>query len=863
MFEGAVIGRDGELDFVEAFLNEVGGGPAALVLSGEPGIGKTILWQVGVEAARSRFEQVLTCRAAEAEAALSFAGLSELLGEALVEVADSLLPPRRRALEVALLLAEPGDGAPDQLAIALAVHDVLGVLAEPGPVLLAVDDAQWLDPASAGILEVALKRLRNDTVGLLVTVRRSKGGAIPLGLERSLAEERLTSLSVGPLSLGALHRLLSKRLGLELTRSELARLQDVSGGNPYFALELGRELVRTQATPAAGRSLRVPESLRELLGGRLAQLPADVADVLLEVSALARPTVELVAAAHGDLERVRDAISLADREEIVELDDSRVRFAHPLLASICYERAPVWKRRAVHRALAAAVTDVEERARHLALAAEGPDAAVASELDRAAERAAVRGATAAAADLCELAAALTGDDPSSSRRRRLRAARYHRLAGDQKRAAALVEELVPEVPSGVERADVLLELMTIAGGDDRMRRELFENALAAAEGDDTRSVSVLSMQAVLQLWDAEVGDGLAAARSALDRAERSGEPHLVAGAIAHLATVERYVCEITPGLLERGVELEERLGLELVYHESPRYELARLLMLSGETERPRRILEALEAKAVARGDEYSVVMILWSLSMLEWLAGRWQPALGRAQKAYELGEEAQHPHGRVWLGRIKALIEADLGIVDQARDSVRRPWLSRRRRRTRLAEIFALGSLGRLELVLGQPEVGVGYLRDLPGRLVAGGLNDPTSPIWADTIETLIAVAEVEQARAYLEPYERFSETLASPVALIGAVRCRGLLAAADGELGTALDTLERSLAELEGIAAARARPHAPLARHVAPPGTAEEARFRGASAGASDLRTVRRALVGREGSRGARADQRQAGGPG
>ena len=219
MFAGAVIGRDGELDFVEGFLDEIGGGPTALVLLGEPGIGKTILWQVGVDAARSRFECVLTCRAVEAEAALSFAGLSELFGDALVDVGDSLLPPRRRSLEVALLLAEPGEGPPDQLAIVLAVHDLLGVLAERGPVLLAVDDAQWLDPASVGILEVALKRLHDDAVGLLVTVRRSKGGGIPLGLERSLPEDRLTSLSVGPLSLAALHRLLSKRLGLELTRS--------------------------------------------------------------------------------------------------------------------------------------------------------------------------------------------------------------------------------------------------------------------------------------------------------------------------------------------------------------------------------------------------------------------------------------------------------------------------------------------------------------------------------------------------------------------------------------------------------------------------------------------------------------------
>jgi hypothetical protein len=234
---------------------------------------------------------------------------------------------------------------------------------------------------------------------------------------------------------------------LELTRSELARLQDVSDGNPYFALELGRELVRTQRRPAAGHGMRVPESLRDLLGGRLAQLPAEVADVLLEIAALARPTVELVAAADGDLERVQKAISLAAAEKIVELDESRVRFAHPLLASICYEMAPVWKRRAVHRALAGVTSDIEERARHLALGAEGPDAEVAFELDRAAERAAGRGATAAAAELYELAVGLSPDDPAASRRRRLRAARYHRLAGDQERAAVVLQELLPEVPS--------------------------------------------------------------------------------------------------------------------------------------------------------------------------------------------------------------------------------------------------------------------------------------------------------------------------------------------------------------------------------------------------------------------------------
>ena len=148
----------------------------------------------------------------------------------------------------------------------------------------------------------------------------------------------------------------------------------MTAGNPFFVVELGRELVRTNTRPTAAAVVRVPASLQELLGDRLARLPTDTGDVLLEVAALARPTVELVAVAHGDKERVVDALEAAVTEGVIEVDDARVRFSHPLHASICYQQAPLWKRRAVHRALAAAVTDVEERARHLALAVEGADA---------------------------------------------------------------------------------------------------------------------------------------------------------------------------------------------------------------------------------------------------------------------------------------------------------------------------------------------------------------------------------------------------------------------------------------------------------------------------------------------------------
>jgi hypothetical protein len=513
-----VIGRDEELGSVEAFLAGVEQGPVALVLSGEAGIGKTMLWEAGAADAERRFGRVLSHRSVEAEALLSFAGLSDLLSPVFDEVAPELAPLRRRALEVALLLVEPGEEASDPRAIGLALLDVLQVLAERGPVVVALDDVQWLDPASAGVLQIALRRLRDERVGVLATLRKVPGVAAPFELEYAFPGERLQRLSLGPLSLAALHHLLKARLALELTRPELTRVQEATAGNPFFALELGRELVRTNTRPAAGQALHVPDSLRELLGGRLAQLPGELLDVLLQVAALARPTVEVVAAAHGDREQVRAALEAAVREGVVELSDSRVRFTHPLLASICYEQAPIWKRRAVHRALAGAVTDVEERARHLAQAAEGHDATVAGELEAAAEQAASRGATAAAAELSELAAELTPADPVLSRQRRLRAASLHRLAGESERAAAMLEQLLSEVPPGGERADVLFELILTLRADAPTIVELCGEALTEAAGDDVRSARILAFRSVIRLNEANVPAALADARAALEKA---------------------------------------------------------------------------------------------------------------------------------------------------------------------------------------------------------------------------------------------------------------------------------------------------------------------------------------------------------
>ena len=242
---------------------------------------------------------------------------------------------------------------------------------------------------------------------------------------------------------------------------------------------------------------------------------------------------------------------------------------------------------------------------------------------------------------------LTPDDPSLARKRRFRAASLRRLAGDIEHAVARLRELLEEVPPGVERADVWLELLMTERGP-RTQIELCDEALADAADDEVRSARVLRWRAGAHLMAGDARAALADAHAALELAKRADDPFLLAVVIAWVALIETYRGETTPGLLERGLELEKLLGLQLEWNDSPRYMLARRLTRLGEIERARGIWEELESDALERGDEGSRLILLWQLSMLEWLAGRWGQALEQATAAYELTEQTQHGHA--WTG---------------------------------------------------------------------------------------------------------------------------------------------------------------------------------------------------------------------
>jgi DNA-binding CsgD family transcriptional regulator len=784
-------GRDKEVHALGDFLERAATAPAVLVLSGEAGIGKSELWQGVLKAANARDTRVLAHRAVEPEATLSFAGIGELLGPVAAELLPMLDGVRRRALEAALLIeGSSDDSRVEPRAIGLAVLDVLKSLAADRPLLVAVDDFQWLDPPSAQTLLFALRRLTHEPVGALVAVR---GDACEL--DRTLPPDIVDRLPVGPLAAPALFRILKDRLGVELSPPQLTQLCEVTGGNPFLALEVGRELLLTPRQP--GRPLPVPGSLDEIVGAHIARLPAVTRDVLLLVASLARPTVQSLVAAHGERGEVLHGLEQAARAGVVELDAERVRFTHPVLASVCYQDATPWRRREAHARLAAVVEDEEESARHLALAADGPDAAVAATLDAATPRALARGAPAAAAELSEIAAALTpAGDPSMRRRRRLAAAEAHRLAGNRDRARAILDELLAEVPPGAERADVLFALARVRRADLQTLARWCERALDEAGHDDARAAEILVYLSWLRLLEGRVRDALAHARTALTHAEHAGDDELLARAIARVAMAETWTLEITPKLLERGVAIERRLARRLEFHESPSVTHARRLMCLSEFDAARPMLADADIRARATGDEGTHAHLLFHRFQVEWFTGRWAEADELATEALELADQLQDEQYRVIALYARALLDAHFGRDETARRCATEALVIADAVSDALFAIQIRTVLGFLSLSHGDLAAADRELRPLPVWLYSSGWREPTDFAWTNAIEAMIGAGELQEAEVWLERYEELAGRSSSPWALATAARDRALLCEARGNIEGAREALDRALAE-------------------------------------------------------------------
>lgn len=412
-------GRARERQILDSALDGVRGGKSAvLVLRGEPGVGKTTLMQyLAGQAGDCRVTRVT---GVESELELPFAALHQLCGTVLHGL-ETLPEPQVRALQVAFGLAE--GSAPDRFVVGLAVLGLLAEAASERPLVCLIDDAQWLDEATRQVLGVAGRRLDAESVLLLVGVRET-------------AEERsfpgLPDLTVEGLDAEDARLLLAAAVPGPLDGRVRDRLVAETGGNPLALLELVKGTSEAELAGGFGipDTATVPGHLHEHYRQRVRTLPGPTQQLMLLAAADPTGDATLLWRAARTIGVGPEAIGAAEAEQLLEVG-SAVRFRHPLVRSAAYAAGSEADRRAAHRALADATDaqrDPDRRVWHLAAAATGPDDEVATELERAAERAQARAGLAAAAAFLQRATALTAD-PGQRADRALAAAHAHLHAG--------------------------------------------------------------------------------------------------------------------------------------------------------------------------------------------------------------------------------------------------------------------------------------------------------------------------------------------------------------------------------------------------------------------------------------------------
>ncbi len=462
-----------------------------------------------------------------------YAGIGDLLLGNADAVLGQLPPPVARSLSDALLLSEPAE-ATDPLAVARGTLAALRVLAADRTVVMAIDDVQWLDPSSARSLAFAVRRLVDVPISVVISTRERDTD--PLGLRAALGD-RVMEVSLGPMSVGAIGRILRERVDARMPRREIVRIHELAGGNPFFAVELAR----------AGDQGGLPISLRNLVGKRLS-----------DVDAVARPAIELAAvlgparlSAFADGKALDRAIAVG----VLEPHHDIVRFSHPLLAAAAYESIGPGRRRQLHLQCASSAPSIESRARHVALATDRPDGIVAALLEDAGHAAASRGAPEAAAELAAHARRLTPpQDVEAYARRTMDAAEYALLGADEDAVSRLTSDVLAAGVRGVVRARALLR-RALVESDPTKAVSLLE--AAAAEDHDDVALTARTLAALA--WDrgAEPGAVEGAVR-AMHMAEGADDATLAytmtcAGWVMALAGDPRAI-----GLLERAVEIRRR-----------------------------------------------------------------------------------------------------------------------------------------------------------------------------------------------------------------------------------------------------------------------------------------------------------------
>jgi DNA-binding CsgD family transcriptional regulator len=813
--------------------------PGALLIEGEAGIGKTTLVEAAVRAARARGLRVLECGGSgggDDGSARPWAALGELLAGIDAAQRAALPAPQHGALAAALGGATPVDE--DWRAVATAVR---ALLAAHAPALVAIDDAHALDAASARVLAFCARRPAAG-VGLLVARRPEAGGRTQRGVGGSAALDApahahaagepaaldaaaldaggpLAVWRLGPLEADALRRLLRERAAEPLGRGALAHVEAVAAGNPRLALALAA------AATADGNGLppspapQPPRDLRALADAQLAGLDAGAEEALLAVASLAEPTIDAVARALGP--RAPQLLDAAEERGILERAGRRVRFARPLLAGAVYAHAPLARRRAVHRRLAGAVADPEERARQLAHA-RAPQAIPA--LRAAAIRAGARGAPLAAAELLELAL-----DLGAPAALRVRAAEQQLAAGDPLRARELLEVALPALGAGRLRARALLSLAELRchDGDCATALELLERARreAGADGRLRAAVELRAASALTSLGRAAEAEQ--AAQRALAGAQRLGDGGLHAQALAACATAAVAAGgALDERRLARAIELEDpaaRCAFEL----RPSLSAALALLWDGRPKEARLLAAALRARHTERGEDAELAWAWLALAWIDGLRGELDAATDASEQASELLAAIGTPVARALGLAAHARVAALRGRAHEARQAGAEATAVLERAGWSTAARAPRTALGQLALSLGNaaeaaaqlapacaPADAAAPLARSPANAAdaaaaARGIGPPVAPPappagpvpWGgppplgDAAEALVALGRLAEAEPLVARIESHACALAHPWPRGAAARARGLLLAARGELDAAQRELSRAVA--------------------------------------------------------------------
>jgi DNA-binding CsgD family transcriptional regulator len=771
-------GRDRERAAIAALVDAARAGRGgALVLTGQPGVGKSALLTDAV--ARADGMTVLRTQGVESESPLAFAALQRLLRPVLADRVHSLPKPQSRALRAAF--GETDDGPADRFLVFLAALSVLADAGHDRPVLAVVDDAHWLDDASAAALSFVARRLQVERVALLFAARDAD--------VRTFDSGDLPRLVVGGLDADAAGELLSARADVAVPPDVRDALLASTGGSPLALVELAEVLTADQLSGRVRLPARLP-----LTGGvertfldRYRRLPERAQTALLIAAADDSGRARVVRQAAASLGADEEALLVAERSGLLRVHDAAVDLRHPLVRSAVYGAATSTERRRAHRALAAVLTGPEEadrRAWHLAASVEEPDPAVVAELDAAAERARARGGLEAAASAWERAAELSPPgDPQAERW--YAAARAAWLAAQPARSRALVEAAAARASDALLRADVLRLRARIEWNTGSLHtgsRMVVEAAAEVAPHDPRRAREMAMFAAALAVFGARPGSAVdptglvpppapgAPLRDRTFAALLEGLDAAAHGEWAAAAPRLDDAFALSEDLTEDDLDLLPNLGIAA--------------LCVGDDARTRRYHEQLLARARSTG---AVLMTLYSLARLgfaDLATGRWTAARAAAAEAVPLADQSGH-RGLAALPTAELALLAALQGDDAVGDHLAEA--------ERICADHPLGILAEvvpdvLRWARGvrdaaDPAAALHHLEQIghpiPRRLAA-----------IDRLEAAVRAARPELARAWVAELAGFADATGSPWARAATEHGRALLsdgAEAEGHFAQAL----------------------------------------------------------------------------